>query len=84
MALIFRRKSLMAHFFPYLVDSALMEQIKNLPTEELLDFWEETQFLDDQLEQGEGPSLMLNLEYERAVLFELQIRKWRGKLNIDL
>ncbi len=74
----------MAHFFPYLVDSALMEQIKNLPTEELLDFWEETQFLDDQLEQGEGPSLMLNLEYERAVLFELQIRKWRGKLNIDL
>ncbi len=74
----------MAHFFPYLVDSALMEQIRNLPTEELLDFWEETQFLDDQLEQGEGPSLMLNLEYERAVLFELQIRKWRGKLNIDL
>ena len=61
-----------------------MEQIKNLPTEELLDFWEETQFLDDQLDQGEGSSLMLNLEYERAVLYELQIRKWTGKLSLDL
>jgi hypothetical protein len=74
----------MAHFFPYLVDSTLLDQIKNLPTEELLDFWEETQFLDDQLEQGEGTSLMLNLEYERAVLLELQIRKWTGRLDIEI
>jgi len=74
----------MTNCFPYLVDNTLMEQIKNLPTEELLDFWEETQFLDDQLDQGEGSSLMLNLEYERAVLYELQIRKWTGKLSLDL
>ena len=73
----------MANCFPYLVDNTLMEQIKNLPTEELLDFWEETQFLDDQFDQGEGASLMLNLEYERAVLYELQIRKWTGKLPLD-
>ncbi len=71
----------MAHFFPYLVDSSLLEQIKSLPTEELLDFWEETQFIDEALEQGEGSSFMLNLEYERAVLQELQIRKWTGRLD---
>ncbi len=73
----------MTNCFPYLVDSNLIEQIKNLPTEELLDFWEETQFMEDYLEEGEGTSLMLNLEYERAVLLELQIRRWTGTLKVE-
>lgn len=74
----------MAYFFPYLVDPSLIEEIKNLPTEELLDFWEETQFLDEHLKSADGTTSLLNIEYEKAVIFELQIRKWTGRLDNDL
>ncbi len=73
----------MAYFFPYLVDPSLIDEIKGLPTEELLDFWEETQFLDEHLKSTDGTVSFLNIEYEKAVIYELQIRKWTGRLDND-
>ncbi len=52
----------------------LEEQIKTLGDEELLDFWEETQYLDRFLEEESGLQDESNLEYERLILKELQIR----------
>ncbi len=71
----------MAQFFPYFEEVSLVEQIKSLPNDELLDFWEETQYIDKFLEKDE-PMPMYNLEYERAVLQELQIRSCLGRLDI--
>lgn len=52
----------------------LEEQIKTLGDEELLDFWEETQYLDRFLEEESGFQDDSNLEYERLILKELQLR----------
>lgn len=52
----------------------LEEQIKTLGDEELLDFWEETQYLDRFLEEESGLQDDSNLEYERLILKELQLR----------
>lgn len=50
------------------------EQIKTLGDEELLDFWEEAQYLDKFLEEEAGIQDESNLQYERLILQELQIR----------
>jgi hypothetical protein len=71
----------MAQFFPYFVNIKVADQIKTLPTEELLDFWEETQFMEDYLEKGTESVAVYSLEYERAVLQELQIRSCMGRLD---
>ncbi len=64
----------MARFFMQTEDFPLTEQIKSLGDDELLDFWEETQYLEKFLEEefaieGEYP-----VEYERIILQELQLR----------
>ncbi len=71
----------MAQFFPYFEEVSLVEQIKSLPNDELLDFWEETQYIDKLMEKDE-PVPMYSFEYERAVLQELQIRSCLGRLDI--
>jgi hypothetical protein len=40
----------MGSFFPHSENYALEEQLKILEEDELLDFWEESQFLDSYLE----------------------------------
>lgn len=64
----------MGRFFLQTEDFPLAEQIKSLGDDELLDFWEETQYLEKFLEEefsyeGEYP-----VEYERIILQELQLR----------
>ncbi len=71
----------MAQFFPYFENITLVEQIKNLPNDELLDFWEETQYLDEYLEKDLEMVPLASPEYERAVLQELQIRSCLGRLD---
>jgi len=71
----------MAQFFPYFENVTVAEQIKTLPDDELLDFWEETQYLDKFFDQSTEPIPSYNLEYERAVLQELQIRCCLGRLH---
>lgn len=73
----------MAHVFPYFDNLVVTDQIKTLPNEELLDFWEETQFIDKYLEVDIDPKPIFSLEYERAVLKELQIRSCLGRLKIS-
>ncbi|WP_319759916.1 hypothetical protein [Maridesulfovibrio sp.] len=63
----------MAQFSP--TDNITLEdQIKSLANEELLDFWEETQFLAKVLEQDNQDNVQYSPEYERLILQELQLR----------
>ncbi len=71
----------MAQFFPYFENATVMDQIKTLPNEDLLDFWEETQFLDKAMEKEFEQTPVYSLEYEKAVLQELQLRSCLGRLR---
>ncbi len=75
----------MGQFFPYFEDSTIIEEIKKLSTEDLLDFWEEAHFLDEFFEDDEERGSDFYpynhiLEYEKIVLHELQLRSCLGKL----
>lgn len=63
----------MAQFSPT-ENITLEDQIKSLANEELLDFWEETQFLAKMLEQDNQENVQYSPEYERLILQELQLR----------
>jgi len=71
----------MAQFFPYFENVSVADQIKTLPNEELLDFWEETQYMDSYVEKDSEQLPFFSLEYERAVLQELQLRRCLGHLE---
>ncbi len=63
----------MAQFSPT-ENVTLEDQIKSLANEELLDFWEETQFLAKMLDQDNQENVQYSPEYERLILQELQLR----------
>lgn len=71
----------MAQFFPYFVNVQIADQIKSLPTRDLLDFWEETQYMEEKLSSEMEAMPAYNIDYERAVLQELQIRSCLGNLD---
>lgn len=71
----------MAHIFPFPDDLPLALQIKSLGDEELLDFWEETQFLEKFLEEDLTVQPQHSVEYERLILQELQLRSCRRCLD---
>ena len=64
----------MGHFFQQIEDFPLEDQVKSLRDDELLDFWEETQYLEKFLEEEFNPGTASSLEYERVILQELQLR----------
>lgn len=70
----------MANLFPYPEEAPLNMQIKALGDEELLDFWEETQFLDRFLEPDQLTRNQASHEYEKIILQELQLRSSRRGL----
>ena len=49
-------------------------QLKTLGDEELLDFWEETQYLERFLTQDGTEETGFDQEYERLILQELMVR----------
>lgn len=51
----------------------LEDQLKILENEDLLDFWEESQFLDSYLEPDEN-HVLPSAAYESAILHELRLR----------
>ncbi|QJB57812.1 hypothetical protein [Pseudodesulfovibrio sp. zrk46] len=53
---------------------SLIDQVKILADDELLDFWEETQQLAKMLDQQQEVDFDYNPEYERVILQELQFR----------
>ena len=73
----------MGQFFLHTEDFPLADQIKSLGDEELLDFWEETQFLDKFLMEDEFAEEMdHSVEYERLILIELQVRSCQRTFGI--
>jgi hypothetical protein len=64
----------MGQFLPQSINFPLEEQIKTLADDELLDFWEETQFLGKFLEEEMFAHPESSMEYERLIIQELQLR----------
>jgi hypothetical protein len=71
----------MGQFFLHAEDFPLADQIKSLGDDELLDFWEETQYLEKFLEEEQSSTMESSLEYERLILQELQLRSSRRTLT---
>ena len=71
----------MGQFFPDTDQFPLVDQIKNLGDDELLDFWEETQYLERMLVEDENPEADHSVEYERVILQELMLRSCRRTLE---
>jgi hypothetical protein len=71
----------MGQFFPDSDQFPLEDQIKNLGDDELLDFWEETQYLERALVEDESPQVEHPVEYERVILQELRLRSCRRTLE---
>lgn len=72
----------MARYIPQSSHFPLEEQIKTLGDDELLDFWEETQFLEKMLGEDAGVDETPTLEYERIILQELQFRSCKRGLGV--
>ncbi len=72
----------MARFIPQSSHFPLEEQIKTLADDELLDFWEETQFLEKMLGEDADPTDAPTGEYERIILQELQFRSCKRGLGV--
>lgn len=64
----------MARFNAEPEDFPIAEQIKSLKDTELLDFWEETQYLERFLGDDESLSGPLGKDYEELILTELRRR----------
>lgn len=69
----------MARFLPTQDPFTLEDQLKVLGTDELLDFWEESQMLDKYLETPES-EVAPSVHYENAILYELQLRHSMGQI----
>lgn len=52
----------------------LDEHVKILGDDELLDFWEESQFLEDFLQENHAAATQPTHVYERVIVQELQLR----------
>ena len=63
----------MGQFLPPANQYPLEDQVKTLADDELLDFWEESQFLE-RTAAGHLPFLPSHAHYERVILQELMLR----------
>ncbi|GAB7078465.1 hypothetical protein [Megalodesulfovibrio paquesii] len=70
----------MARFFLLAGEYPLADQLKTLADDELLDFWEETQYLERFLDEEYTVEIEESLEYERIILQELQLRSCQRSL----
>jgi hypothetical protein len=71
----------MGQFLSGSMNVPLEEQIKTLGDDELLDFWEETQYLEKFLDEEITDPSESCVEYERLIVKELQIRSCRRTLR---
>ena len=75
----------MGQYFPETDQFPLEEQVKTLADDELLDFWEEAQFLDRSFAEEATPASLNPFEYERIILQELMLRScMRGAGTADV
>lgn len=64
----------MGQLFPEDDHYPLEAQVKTLADDELLDFWEEAQFLDKAAAEHAIPAPASQARYERVILQELMLR----------
>lgn len=64
----------MGQFFPNDDQFPIEDQLKTLADDELLDFWEETQQLEQVTVEDPHPENPDCMEYERIILQELMLR----------
>ncbi len=64
----------MAYRIPLAEDAPFALQIKNLADEELLDFWAETQQIEGLIRKNFHQNVTPAFDYERLIVFELQLR----------
>jgi hypothetical protein len=64
----------MGQYFPEEDQCPLEDQVKTLADDELLDFWEEAQFLDKAVTEYPASIPPSQLHYERIILQELLLR----------
>lgn len=64
----------MANRLPPVDDTPFSVQIKTLGDEELLDFWEETQQIENALRAEYQQNVVPAQDYERLIVLELQLR----------
>ena len=69
----------MGQFFPPDGCYPLEDQVKTLADDELLDFWEQSQFLDATPFGQHIACLPNHAHYERVILQELMLRSMRGR-----
>ena len=65
----------MAYFLRHPDNYPIEEQVKSLGDEELLDFWEESQFLEVYIEDEQAFNNKF-IRYEEVILKELHIRNY--------
>ncbi len=65
----------MAYFLRHPDNYPIEEQVKSLGDEELLDFWEESQFIEVYIEEEQALSSRM-VKYEELILKELHIRNY--------
>jgi hypothetical protein len=73
----------MAYFLRHPDNYPLEEQVKSLGDEELLDFWEESQFLEVYIEDEQEVSNKF-VRYEEVILKELHIRNYARSFGQQL
>jgi hypothetical protein len=64
----------MGYFHEHSAPVSLNEHVKILGDEELLDFWEESQYLEGVLHEHHAVADQPSENYERLILQELQLR----------
>ncbi len=64
----------MAQSFPFGPEPDFQDEVKTLGNDELLDCWEQTQFVDAFME-GEPMDQVQTTVYEQVILQELQLRR---------
>ncbi|MFP4084726.1 MAG: hypothetical protein ACLFP9_01640 [Desulfonatronovibrio sp.] len=73
----------MAYFLRHPDNYPLEEQVKSLGDEELLDFWEESQFLEIYVEDEQTISNKM-IRYEEVILKELHIRNYARSFGQEI
>ena len=68
----------MAQSTPFPDDMPFSQRVKSLADEELLEIWEETQQVEQLLNQEMRTAISIAPEYERAIVEELRLRSTRG------
>lgn len=64
----------MGHYFWQTTQIPVDEHIKIMEDEELLDFWEESQIVEDISREFQTLPSGVSMDYERLILQELQLR----------